>query len=706
MLLLAVGLLALPAAAQQPAADAAELGLEVTVGHGGLGSAAAWTPVEVILEPARLLQVDLVVATRSASGAMSEVRRVEVAARTRSVHRFVVPNGSLTVRVEEAGREPIELRNLRPEPDRGFAVGWLGAAVPDGAPALRSEQTGLTGTWVAVDPAWLGVSPAALDPLGALVAPASALGALPSDARAALRVAVVAGAHVVVVADTELPDLGLPLPALEALEGPDAAWAMPAADLSGEDGAPLGAAGIAAARTGFGRGTVATVAAAPGEGALGRAPALWALLVGPPQHVNIRGGEWAADVVPFQLQRVFTTGGETPALPWLALFTVAYVVVVGPVNGLVLGRMGRRELAWATVPIVTVVFSAGAFLGVTGSRPAEGFAGRALVAIDGVGTELVAAGMRAPTEGTREIRLAGSGWTARTLVDGGRPATLRHGDDLIAELDLAGLQFGGLVASRPTEALPPLEITATSDADGVTATVRNTGGQRLEGVTVRVATATRSVGTLDPGEEAEVEVAGTTLPVLHPYRDVFEGLRSAGPGTLEALLRATLIDGSPGLAWVVGTLPGSDSGVRVGGAPAEDRGLLLGTATAVRDTGAVSPFALRREAFSPQRRGVRPSPLAIDDLAQAVLRVQLPPDAAGLGALRARVPADPGQRRSVDVWSVASGGWRPLGDLTAAGGVNPAEVLDPLGVAWLRVEGDLFPFDYSGASIDGLVEAP
>jgi hypothetical protein len=57
-----------------------------------------------------------------------------------------------------------------------------------------------------------------------------------------------------------------------------------------------------------------------------------------------------------------TAGREAtvPALPWLLLGILLFVVLVGPVNFLVLRRFARPELAWVTVPVLSAVF-VGAF---------------------------------------------------------------------------------------------------------------------------------------------------------------------------------------------------------------------------------------------------------------------------------------------------------------------------------------------------------
>ncbi|HEY7565513.1 MAG TPA: hypothetical protein VIA81_11370 [Acidimicrobiia bacterium] len=62
-----------------------------------------------------------------------------------------------------------------------------------------------------------------------------------------------------------------------------------------------------------------------------------------------------------QLMMAATSGGDQriPGLPWLFGAVVGYAVLVGPVNFLILRRLGRRELAWITVPLLSVVAVAG-----------------------------------------------------------------------------------------------------------------------------------------------------------------------------------------------------------------------------------------------------------------------------------------------------------------------------------------------------------
>ncbi|MGH8874531.1 MAG: hypothetical protein ACRDVM_04685, partial [Acidimicrobiia bacterium] len=63
-----------------------------------------------------------------------------------------------------------------------------------------------------------------------------------------------------------------------------------------------------------------------------------------------------------QLLQAASAGPNTgiPSLPWLLGAIVAFAVVVGPVNFAVLSRLRRRDLAWVTIPAISLL-AVGAF---------------------------------------------------------------------------------------------------------------------------------------------------------------------------------------------------------------------------------------------------------------------------------------------------------------------------------------------------------
>lgn len=52
---------------------------------------------------------------------------------------------------------------------------------------------------------------------------------------------------------------------------------------------------------------------------------------------------------------------DLPSIQWLSLLLAVYILLVGPVNYFVLRRLRRLQLAWFSIPVLTLLFSAGAF---------------------------------------------------------------------------------------------------------------------------------------------------------------------------------------------------------------------------------------------------------------------------------------------------------------------------------------------------------
>lgn len=85
----------------------------------------------------------------------------------------------------------------------------------------------------------------------------------------------------------------------------------------------------------------------------------WSRIITPPAYQLAPRESWQS---PEQmLMQSAVSGGDqrVPSLPWLLGALVGYAVVVGPINFAILRRVGKRELAWVTIPVL-------AFLGVLG----------------------------------------------------------------------------------------------------------------------------------------------------------------------------------------------------------------------------------------------------------------------------------------------------------------------------------------------------
>ena len=674
-----------------------ELGLSVAVGFDGQTREAAWQPVTVGLEPARPIRGTL--SLRSRSSSTTESLQVEVAAGSRKLYRLLAPPGLVSVTFAEEGGEPLSVRPPDPGPGNDYIVGLVGSGAPN-LPPLRSEITGTSGTWVTVDPVWLEMSADAVGIVSTLVIPAAELDALAPQARSHLTAAVAAGTDLVVTGTAEdTAGLGLPWTSAER------AWQAglgPAGQWSSRAGV---AGGVTAVPAGYGR--VVTTTVEPGAPGAGRSGELWSSLTQPNHRDDGFSNEFKVTTAAHQFSRLLAeTGSDVPALPGLGAFVAVYVLVVGPLNGLFLARKGRRELAWATVPLITVIFTGGAFLGATSARPPSGGAARLTYWTDGVATEFVAAGVRAPTPGTQSLTFAGPDWTVRPLVDGDRATAITRGDHTSVSMNLTALQLGGVAASRSVDAPAPLEVTAKAGAEGVDVTVRNTSGRALRDLVVRTATTTRAVAALPAGDTAEVTLTARTMQPGSAYRDPFEGLPLDANGSvtpplsLRAVLNTEVADGRPGLVWVSGIDESATAiPVRSGDEQVRNRGSMVAVGVPIAPGRRLSPFELARDAFATGDQ-TRVGPAAVEGAGEVYLRYRLPAG-ANVNHLSNQLERgdQSGGRADITVWNPQRREW--IEPAAAFAPSTRPQLVSPLGEVWVRATGDMFPFEYQGRTIAG-----
>jgi hypothetical protein len=85
----------------------------------------------------------------------------------------------------------------------------------------------------------------------------------------------------------------------------------------------------------------------------------WSEVIRPgPMQLSPREAWQSPDL---QMMGAATNAGDqrVPRLPWLLGAVVMYALLIGPVNFLVLRRLGKREFAWVTIPVLSVLALAG-----------------------------------------------------------------------------------------------------------------------------------------------------------------------------------------------------------------------------------------------------------------------------------------------------------------------------------------------------------
>jgi hypothetical protein len=681
-------LLTTPAARAQQDARVEQLGLAVEVGYGGGAPTGDWIPVEVRLAPRRPVLATLDVWTRSADGEQLRQRDIELRAGATAAYRFVMPTGAVRVAVREAGAEDVTVRAPAPATlDDTALIGLLDSPVEP--PPVTDPVVERTARWASVDPAWLALGPTALQPLSGLVIDDATLTELDDRARRAVATAVTDGMDLVVTATNPgtvdlgglvdaggirvtAPGAGSDLPSVEA-DGP--AWAVSAADVW-PDGDPRTTVAVSLQK-GRGRVNVATIA--PGPGPIAGASRLWSLLAlgRPLRNEGLESFDTGA-----MLSQVLTTGADAvPALPWLAAFLVAYIVVVGPVSGAILARRRRRELTWVTVPTVTVVFTLAAVLAVPGARPLQQQRASLRWWLDGAGEQILLAGVRAPTEGVQNVRLPGEDWTVRTVASGPDGARVHtSGGDTAVALLLPSLAFGGVIAHRPLSAPPPLEVTTAADGDAVMVDVRNTDTRAFTRVEVRMGAARRTVGPLAPGATASVTFTPDALPDVAPHASVAT-LPGAAP-TADRLLASGVLAPEPGIAWAVAT--------RSGEAGEDTTTVAVGQRPTASGDATLSPLTIARTLVSGD---ARVGDFTLDG-SEGVLRFRLPAEMA-VDSVADRLGTDV----PLEVWDWSTETWVTRADIFDDELGASDRLLSPTGELHVRNTTIDGPFDFAGRSV-------
>lgn len=219
----------------------------------------------------------------------------------------------------------------------------------------------------------------------------------------------------------------------------------------------------------------------------------------------------------FALQNVLDLPSlALPSVFTLLLFLLAYIIVVGPLNYLVLQRIGRREWAYVSVPVLVLLFSGGAYAWGTAGRGGEtittqlSFVRVMPDAPRGQATTYML--FFSPSRRSYDLSVPADTW-----LTSGEPPWNQQGGALevsengnrnqIAELliDVGGVR--PVIATSPVDA--PLVEAALRTANGAPQLVlRNRSNQSVEDLgLVRADGRAQTIGTLAAGEERTVELA-------------------------------------------------------------------------------------------------------------------------------------------------------------------------------------------------------
>lgn len=214
-----------------------------------------------------------------------------------------------------------------------------------------------------------------------------------------------------------------------------------------------------------------------------------------------------------------------PSVLGLVLFLILYILFVGPINYWLLKRRGRRELAWVTIPVLVLLFSAAAYFTGFQLKGNDVILNQMSVVYGRVGGEPTRVqallGLYSPGRATYNLILPAD-VVARPFDHGfgnlggsGKIDAISRGSDLIIEnvrVDVSGMET--FVVETYQNGLP-IMARANLVQDGgrfiLEGMVQNNSDTLLQNATIILGNQAVSLGDLSPGQEKPLNVPVTTL---------------------------------------------------------------------------------------------------------------------------------------------------------------------------------------------------
>jgi hypothetical protein len=220
-------------------------------------------------------------------------------------------------------------------------------------------------------------------------------------------------------------------------------------------------------------------------------------------------------------------GLRWPSLGQLLVFLFIYTLVIGPINFVVLRRLRRPELAWVTIPVLVLLFSAITFFTGFRTRGDAAVLNEMSVAYGSVEAERVRTqsiiGLYSPRRGRYDLSLPydtiafpfTEGFGLVTSSGAGSLAAIARAGDLAlrdVRADTGEVVAFLVDAHRPR---PPFSVTARLVDDGraVAIRIRNDGPTTLENTVLIYGEQQLQLDDLPPGEAREAQL---TLALMAP----------------------------------------------------------------------------------------------------------------------------------------------------------------------------------------------
>ncbi len=259
---------------------------------------------------------------------------------------------------------------------------------------------------------------------------------------------------------------------------------------------------------------------------------------------------------PFQIQ-----APEASSLAWVVLL---YIVAVIPVNFLILRKLKKVELAWVTVPVISVIFSLLLLRSTIGLYSSSASTRTmAVVALDGRGGEGVVMGrseMFFPNAAAHDLKLERIDGTYRARAENDysyygndQAAALNfvdNGRNLVAPAcDTTNLAFREFTYLQTTDGLKGLRCIANRTLAGYTLSLTNGTQYQLQAVRAFTQGARgKPLDNVAPGQTVQLTVSDAELRAKPPQAGD-QQLRLANNQTLPIYVQLSVVGMRVGPGW-------------------------------------------------------------------------------------------------------------------------------------------------------------
>ena len=301
---------------------------------------------------------------------------------------------------------------------------------------------------------------------------------------------------------------------------PEGAKNAPALAGTLERGSVMGRSGdlVFAAQAPYGQGQVTIIGVNPAETWLKGTDAasnLWHRVLPNANSAVISPFQFADDSsLLYALQNLPAVA--LPPIEQLFLLLLAYIVLIGPINYLVLRRLDKREWAWITMPALVVIFAVGSYALGTALKGSDVIVNEVAIVRAGEGTGEGRAqayiGVYSPSRKVFTVQVANGALVSDTnsqVQNGqtGQPLDVLIGQNT-SEVRNFEVGFGVLRGFRAeaATAAPKLNGSLTFKDGKVVGTVTNNSSASLQNVAVLFAGAVATKPVLAPGEAWEISI--------------------------------------------------------------------------------------------------------------------------------------------------------------------------------------------------------